>query len=53
MSVKNPHIWTCNGKSEWYGYKPSENDYSVLANAIDNYTSCFQEPVQECGMKMC
>lgn len=39
-----PRIWTYNGKTEWYAYKPNQNDYNQLADAVKTYVEVFQEP---------
>ena len=39
----NPHIWTNNGKSEWYAFHPALKDYQKIACSVDNYLSVFQD----------
>lgn len=39
----NPHIWTDNGKSDWYVFRPGAADYQKIANGVENYLSVFQE----------
>ena len=29
-----PHIWTYNGKTEWYGYYPDDKDYQAMRQAV-------------------
>ena len=48
--INNPHIsqnvpyaWTYNGKTEWYAYHPSQNDYAALAEAVESYLGVFME----------
>ncbi len=41
-----PYVWTYQGKSEWYGYHPSSQDYNLLGDSIHRYLEIFQEPVQ-------
>lgn len=38
-----PHIWTDNGKSDWYVFKPSKEDYKQLSAGIERYLSVFQD----------
>lgn len=38
-----PHIWTNDGKSEWYVFKPLEKDYRQLSVGIEQYLSVFQD----------
>ena len=47
-----PRVWTDNGKSDWYGYKPTQADYSLLTRNVSEYVSIFQEESQETGMSM-
>ena len=39
----SPHIWTDNGKSEWYVFQPGEADYRKAADTVENYLSIFQD----------
>lgn len=53
----NPHIWTNNGKSEWYVFHPSATDYQKVADTVENYLSIFQDTAmvqesQDCTMQM-
>ena len=50
-----PHLWDCDGKVEWYAYRPTSEDYQKLTEAAGNYLDVFREPVQETqmGQKMC
>lgn len=43
-----PHIWECNGKIEWYVYKPTASDYDAFNREIKEYIKCFQkEEIEE------
>lgn len=53
----NPHIWTNNGKSEWYVFHPGAAEYQKAADALENYLSIFQDMAmtqesQDCTMQM-
>lgn len=52
-SQTQPHIWIY-GKEEWYGFTPSESDYSAIAETADCYLEMFSEPQmgEEMGMNM-
>lgn len=41
-----PYIWTCDGESEWYVYKPTKADYGLLTKNVSEYASIFQETGQ-------
>lgn len=45
----HPHIWTYEGKTEWYGYQPTAADYQTLRAAVDSYLEMFRsrETVRE------
>ena len=47
-----PRVWTDNGKSDWYAYRPTQADYSLLTKKVSEYVSIFQEESQEAGMSM-
>ena len=36
---KSPYIWDC--ENNWYGYIPTTKDYITIANALNDYISCF------------
>ena len=38
-----PHIWSCDGKYEWYGFHPQAADYQKIADSMENYLSVFQD----------
>lgn len=42
----DPHAWTYNGKTEWYGYHPNSRDYQKLTDAVSEYLEVFQEQTQ-------
>ena len=50
----NPHIWVCDGKAEWYGFRPSAQDYEDMWNAASDYMEVFADPeyLQSSGMSM-
>ncbi len=53
----NPHIWTDNGKGEWYVFHPDPADYQKVADTMENYLSVFQDMAmtqesQDCTMQV-
>lgn len=38
-----PHIWTYNGKSEWYAYQPTNADFQQLGRAVGAYLDVFTD----------
>jgi hypothetical protein len=36
-----PYIWTYNGEDDWYGYKPTDQDFRVLAGQLGGYLDVF------------
>ena len=53
----NPHIWTDNGKSDWYVFYPGAAEYRKAADTLENYMSVFQDMVmaqaeQDCTIQM-
>lgn len=42
-SMIDPHIWTDCGESDWYGFTPTNADYSAMAETTDDYLSCFAD----------
>lgn len=38
-----PHFWKYNGKTEWYGYTPTDVDYRKLRQAVSDYLEAFRE----------
>ena len=39
----NPHIWTDNGKRDWYVFYPGAAEYRKAADTLENYLSIFQD----------
>ena len=48
---KSPYIWN-DGSPEWYGYKPTNTDYSVIAQTVDDYLEMFAEPLMSEDIEM-
>ena len=49
----SPHIWTYNGKTEWYGFEPNPADYELLADSVDEHLEMFGEDMnQDSGQTM-
>ena len=42
-NIQSPYIWKDGNNVDWYGYKPTDNDYSALSETVDDYLSCFAE----------
>jgi len=42
----DPYAWKCDGKYEWYAYKPTPRDIEQVSGAVDSYLEIFQGPVQ-------
>lgn len=42
-NVQSPYIWTDGNDVNWYGYKPTNSEYSAMAETVDDYLSCFDE----------
>jgi hypothetical protein len=38
-----PHIWTNDGKSDWYVYKPADTDIKQLAAEVGSYLDVFTD----------
>ena len=36
-----PYIWTYNGKSEWYVYRPTDADFKQLGKTVGGYLGVF------------
>ena len=36
-----PYVWKYNEKTEWYAYEPTDSDYKVLADNIQEYLNMF------------
>ena len=39
----SPYIWKYGNDIDWYGYHPTDNDYSAMSETVDDYLSCFAE----------
>ena len=39
----NPHLWINNGKTEWYAYLPSTEDYQIMRQAVGDYLDVFRD----------
>ena len=50
----NPHIWVNGGNAEWYGFRPSDQDYQQMREAVEDYIDIFREPemTESLGMVM-
>jgi hypothetical protein len=50
-----PHIWNCDGKNEWYAYRPTDADMKQLAAEVGAYLAVFADrslvPEKESVMK--
>ena len=42
-NIQSPYIWKDGNNVEWYGYKPTDSDYSAMSETVDDYLSCFAE----------
>jgi hypothetical protein len=38
----SPHIWTNNGKSEWYAYQPTQTDLKLICREVSRYLDVFR-----------
>ena len=38
-----PHIWTCNGQTEWYAWVPTQADREQLVRQVRQYLEPFRE----------
>jgi hypothetical protein len=36
-----PHLWTCDGETKWYVYRPSDADLRKLADEVKGYLDVF------------
>lgn len=41
-----PHIWSYQGKHEWYGIEPNPADYEILTDSLDEYLEMFSEDLE-------
>lgn len=39
----SPYIWKYGSDIDWYGYHPTDDDYSTMSETVDDYLSCFSE----------
>lgn len=42
-NIQSPYIRKDENNVDWYGYKPTDSDYSALSETVDDYLSCFAE----------
>ncbi len=48
-----PYAWAYDGKTEWYVYHPTEQDYKKLCAEVSNYCDIFQfQKLTDHGMQM-
>lgn len=52
LGHRGPHIWQDGLEAEWYGYRPTEKDYTDLSTIVKSYVELFEEPVQDTAMGM-
>ncbi|WP_302620189.1 DUF4406 domain-containing protein [uncultured Oscillibacter sp.] len=45
----SPHIWTCDGRTEWYAWSPAQADRGQLIQQIQQYLEPFRERTPERG----
>lgn len=43
----SPHIWEDGRKAEWYAFRPSAADYSVMRQAVSEYLDVFRDRATE------
>lgn len=43
----SPHIWTCDGKTEWYAWSPAPADREQLIQQVRQYLEPFRERMPE------
>lgn len=48
-----PYIWTYEGKTSWYAYKPTAEDYVRLRKSAENYLKIFREQNQSKLVYVC
>jgi hypothetical protein len=46
-NICSPYIWKDDQKADWYGYRPTESDYRAMSRAVDDYLSCFADPIED------
>ena len=42
-NIQSPYIWKDGNNVDWYGYKPTDSDYSAMSETVVDYLSCFAE----------
>lgn len=42
-NIQSPYIWNSSNDPYWYGYSPTDSDYSAMSETVDDYLSCFAE----------
>lgn len=50
-----PHMWKCDGKLEWYAYRPTQSDINLLQEELQGYTEMFRDrsmEMEQGGMQM-
>ena len=45
----SPHIWICDGKPEWYAWRPAPADRELLLQQVRQYLEPFRERMLERG----
>ena len=45
----SPHIWICDGKPEWYAWRPAPADRELLLQQVRQYLEPFRERMPERG----
>ena len=43
-NIVDPRIWVYNNMPEWYAFKPSAADYSIIAAPVNSYLEVFLDP---------
>ena len=42
-----PHVWSYQGKHEWYAYQPTNADYREISQAAEKFVSIFRDQQQD------
>lgn len=50
LPKQSVYIWDDHGNVDWYGFRPSSQNYKAMNTAAEQYLEMFAEPVQ--GMQM-
>ena len=45
-NTRTPYAWTCDGKTEWYGFTLTRADYAALSKAVGSYTQTFTQQTE-------